>query len=50
MLIFPTSDHGIASPAYRSAKWSFLLQGLGPVEALEVEPEVQPAGEAGASR
>jgi dipeptidyl-peptidase-4 len=50
MLIFPTSDHGIASPAYRSAKWSFLLQGLGPVEAPEVEAEVQPSGAAGASR
>jgi acetyl esterase/lipase len=29
MLIFPTSDHGIHAPMYRSAKWSFLLRRLG---------------------
>lgn len=29
MVIFPTSGHGIHSPAYRSAKWSFLLDRLG---------------------
>jgi dipeptidyl-peptidase-4 len=44
MLIFPASDHGIASPAYRSAKWSFLMQQLGPVETPVAEPEVVPAG------
>jgi hypothetical protein len=50
MLIFPTSDHGIASPAYRSAKWSFLLQGLGPIEVPEIEAQVQPSGAAGTAR
>ena len=44
MLIFPASDHGIASPAYRSAKWSFLMQQLGPVETPVAEPDVVPAG------
>jgi dipeptidyl aminopeptidase/acylaminoacyl peptidase len=33
MLIFPTSDHGIHAPMYRSAKWSFLLRRLGVLDA-----------------
>jgi dipeptidyl-peptidase-4 len=44
MQIFPSADHGIGSPAYRSAKWSFLVQGLGPLDAPAAEAEVAPAG------
>jgi dipeptidyl-peptidase 4 len=44
MQIFPSADHGIGSPAYRSAKWSFLVQGLGPLEAPAADAEVAPAG------
>jgi dipeptidyl-peptidase-4 len=44
MQIFPSADHGIGSPAYRSAKWSFLVQGLGPLEAPSADAEVAPAG------
>jgi dipeptidyl-peptidase-4 len=44
MQIFPSADHGIGSPAYRSAKWSFLVQGLGPLDAPESDAEVRPAG------
>ena len=40
MQVFPTSDHGIRAPAYRSAKWSFLLDRLGPVH-----PDAAPAGQ-----
>lgn len=29
MQLFPNDDHGIASPAYASAKWGFLLRNLG---------------------
>ncbi|MBL9140442.1 MAG: S9 family peptidase, partial [Phycisphaerae bacterium] len=29
MMLFPTSAHGIHSPAYQSYKWSFLLNHLG---------------------
>jgi dipeptidyl-peptidase-4 len=29
MQLFPNDDHGIASPAYGSAKWGFLLRNLG---------------------
>lgn len=29
MLIFPDADHGVGSPAYRSARWSFLFSRLG---------------------
>ena len=42
MLIFPTSDHGIHSPMYRSAKWSFLLERLGPVQPARLPPAPQP--------
>ncbi len=29
MMLFPTSNHGIFSPAHESVKWSFLLRNLG---------------------
>jgi dipeptidyl-peptidase-4 len=29
MQLFPTADHGIGSPAYESAKWSFILRNFG---------------------
>jgi dipeptidyl-peptidase-4 len=29
MQIFPKADHGIGSPAYESAKWSFILRNFG---------------------
>lgn len=29
MMMFPNSDHGIGSPAYQSAKWSFILRNFG---------------------
>jgi len=29
MLIFPDADHSVGSPAYRSARWSFLFSRLG---------------------
>lgn len=29
MMVFPTSDHGIFSPAHESAKWSFILRNFG---------------------
>jgi dipeptidyl-peptidase-4 len=29
MQIFPRADHGIGSPAYESAKWSFILRNFG---------------------
>ena len=32
MQLFPTSGHGIGSPAYRSAKWSFLQEHLADLE------------------
>ena len=44
MQIFPSADHGIGSPAYRSAKWSFLVQGLGPLDTPAAEAEIEPAG------
>ena len=46
MQIFPDSDHGIASPAYRSAKWSFLLDRLGLLASPVIEAPVEPIGEA----
>ena len=45
MLIFPASDHGIGSPMYRSAKWSFLLERLGPTQPVRLpraEPDAPP--------
>ena len=38
MQLFPTSDHGIRAPAYRSAKWSFLLSHLGPLQPADPSP------------
>ena len=38
MLIFPTSDHGIHAPMYRSAKWSFLLRRLGVLDSAAPRP------------
>ena len=29
MMLFPNADHGIGSPAYESAKWSFILRNFG---------------------
>ncbi len=49
MLVFPTSDHGIGSPMYRSAKWSFLLDRLGPVQPAPLPP-APPAEPVEASR
>lgn len=43
MQLFPTSDHGIRAPAYRSAKWSFLLDRLGPVQPAMDDATAEPA-------
>jgi dipeptidyl aminopeptidase/acylaminoacyl peptidase len=46
MQLFADSDHSIASPGYRSAKWSFLLDRLGVQSAPVIEaPVVAPEGE-----
>jgi hypothetical protein len=29
MMLFPNADHGIGSPTYESAKWSFILRNFG---------------------
>jgi hypothetical protein len=29
MMLFANSDHGIRSPAYEAAKWSFILRNFG---------------------
>ena len=34
MQLFPTSGHGIGSPAYRSAKWSFLQEHLADLKSV----------------
>jgi hypothetical protein len=31
MMVFPTSDHGIFSPAEDSARWTFILRNFGMV-------------------
>jgi dipeptidyl-peptidase-4 len=40
MQVFPDSDHSIASRAYRSAKWGFLLGRLGLLDSPVIEAPV----------
>lgn len=56
MMLFPSSAHGIFSPAYKSYRWSFLLRGLGvwkpdaaAVPAAQAPTEAPPPARAPAS-
>lgn len=48
MMLFPTSAHGIGSPAYRSSQWSFILRHLGLMGAGDASPAA-PAPKASAT-
>jgi hypothetical protein len=39
MMLFPTSMHGINSPAHESVKWSFILRHLGLLEDSAIAAE-----------